>query len=101
MKLVVASTWADVPGSSVTITAGGTPGQFQFGALASPVTLAANTEYYVMSKELAGGDTWYEWIPVTTTSVATKNGPVYGDGNYTVITSIPGQAYGPVNFKYR
>jgi hypothetical protein len=47
LKLVVQSSGADVPGGFVTITAGGTPGQFQYAALAAPVTLAANTSYYV------------------------------------------------------
>jgi len=97
---VVGSTWVDVAGGSVTITAGGTPGQFQYGSLGAGVTLAANTAYYVVSGETSGGDPWHDWIPVTTTSVATGNGPVYGNATFTVISSLAGQAYGPVNFKY-
>jgi len=100
LKLVVASTGVDVAGGSVTITAGGTPGQFQYGSLGAGVTLAANTAYYVVSGETNGGDPWHDWIPVTTTSVATGNGPVYGSAAFTVISSLAGQAYGPVSFKY-
>jgi len=97
---VVGSTWVDVAGGAVTITAGGTPGQFQYGSLGAGVTLAANAAYYVVSGEMSGGDPWHDWIPVTTTSVATGNGPVYGNTTFTVISSLAGQAYGPVNFKY-
>jgi hypothetical protein len=49
LKLVLASTGQDVPGGSVSLSIlGGTPGQFQYASLASPVTLAANTAYYVL-----------------------------------------------------
>ncbi|HEY3455106.1 MAG TPA: hypothetical protein VGK64_10930 [Bryobacteraceae bacterium] len=68
--------------------------------------LAANTEYYVVSGEMSGGDPWHDWIPVTATNVASVNAPVYGPTNaarpedWVPITSLPGQAYGPVSFKY-
>ena len=91
-------------GGSVSITASGTSGQFQYATLSSPVTLAANTAYYVVSEEASGGDPWYDWIPVTTTTAAAVNGPVYGPSgtpSWTVVTSLPGQAYVPVSFKYQ
>jgi hypothetical protein len=101
LKLVVAGTGADVVGGSVSLSiAGGTAGQFQYASLGAAVTLAANTAYYVVSAETSGGDPWHDWIPVTSTSVGSVNGPVYGSGSWTVITSLAGQAYGPVNFKY-
>ena len=51
-----------VPGSAVTVnTAGQTAGQFAYSPLAAPITLAANTTYAVMSYEVVGGDTWYDY----------------------------------------
>jgi hypothetical protein len=56
---------------------GATPGPFAYSALASTVVLAANTTYYLMSHESAGGDYWYDFdntlIPA---GVATIPGPV-------------------------
>jgi hypothetical protein len=34
-------------------------GQFKYANLATPITLATNTSYYIVSKELAGGDVFY------------------------------------------
>ena len=52
LKIVQQSTAQDVPGASVTVsTAGRTPNEFVYGSLAAPVTLAANTTYYVVSQE--------------------------------------------------
>jgi hypothetical protein len=103
VKLVAAGTGADVPGGSVALPlAGGTAGQFSYAALGSPVTLAANTAYYLVSAETSGGDPWYDLdTTITSTSVGSNNGPVYGSGSWTVIGSLAGQAYVPVNFKYQ
>ena len=51
--------------------AGCAPGQFVYGQLASAVTLTANTVYDLMSQEVAGGDQWYELIPVTASGAVT------------------------------
>jgi hypothetical protein len=40
-------------------TAGATPGQYLYASLARPVVLQANTTYYLVSNEFAGGDTYY------------------------------------------
>src|SRR6266700_4235580 len=61
VKLVNASTGADVAGGAVAIaTSGGTPGVFTYGALSSPLVLLANTAYYQASQEVAGQDQWYD-----------------------------------------
>jgi hypothetical protein len=102
VKLVNASTGVDVPGGSVTISAaGGTPGLFVYGALASPVVLSANTAYYLASQEAVGQDTWYD---LDTTVLTTTGGSVtqaayyYNTAWHTV--SGAGHAYGPSNFAY-
>ncbi|MFA7345158.1 MAG: DUF4082 domain-containing protein, partial [Terrimicrobiaceae bacterium] len=45
---------------SVSIATSGAPVGFKYATLATPVTLAANTAYYVMSQETSGGDQWYD-----------------------------------------
>jgi hypothetical protein len=97
VKLVVASTGADVVGGSVLVS-GGSAGQFTYASLATPVTLAANTAYYLVSAETSGGDPWYnDDTSVTATSVASANWPVYGSGSgsWTPISSLTGRSYGP------
>ncbi|MCB1227504.1 MAG: DNRLRE domain-containing protein [Verrucomicrobiales bacterium] len=42
-------------------TTGIPAGQFSYTALASPVTLDAGAVYYVLSRENAGGDLWYDF----------------------------------------
>lgn len=102
LKLVRASTGADVPGGSVAVSLGtAAPPAYAYGQLSSPVTLQANTEYLLLSQESAGGDVWFDYGPVTPTGVATVNGPAYTDGTiYNIVTTLPGQAYIPVNFTY-
>ena len=60
VKLVNAGTGAEIASASIA-TAGTTSGQFKYTSLASPVTLAANTSYYLLSQEIAGGDQWYDF----------------------------------------
>jgi hypothetical protein len=102
VKIVQASTGADVPGASVTVNVGtGTPGTFAYATLSSPVTLSANTAYYVVTQETFGGDSWYDYnSSVQTTSVATATSAVYSSGASYVALGGPGQAYGPVDFVY-
>ena len=50
--------------------AGGVHNQIKYVALGAPVTLAANTEYYLGSAEVSGGDRWYSYDTVVTTSGA-------------------------------
>lgn len=102
LKLVQASTGADVPGGSVSLDLfRGTADPYAYGRLSNPVTLQANTEYYLLSQELAGGDQWYNYGLVTPTSVAAVNGPAYNDGShYVVVSTLPNYGYGLVNFLY-
>lgn len=103
VKLVQASNGADVASGSVSINmAGGTEGQFNYVALSNPVTLAANTAYYLVSEETTGGDYWHDSnTAVTTDAIAACNGPVSGTGNtFTVESSTPNTSYVPLDFRY-
>jgi len=60
VKLVDATTGTTVASATVD-TLGSPAGQFKYATLASPVTLAANTRYYLLSQETAGGDQWYDY----------------------------------------
>ena len=101
MKLVRAKDESDVPGASVTVNmTGGTVSQFVYGRLAAPVVLSANTAYYLVSQETAGGDQYYNSAQVTGTSMGTIDGPAYYVGLYELNNS-PNNAYVPVNLLYR
>jgi 6-phosphogluconolactonase (cycloisomerase 2 family) len=103
VKLARASDGVDVPGGSVTISLpSGTPGQFAYAQLASPVTLDANTSYYLVSIETSGGDQFYDLGPVTSTNKATVNsGVAYspGLGFYSSI-GLANSSFVPVNLLY-
>ena len=103
VKLVQASNGIDVPGGSVSLASGGgSAGQFTFGALASSVTLLANTTYFLVSQEAEGGDQWYDYGAITTPGAVSVAGPTYTDGhNNYVVVGIPGQSYVPVNLTYQ
>jgi hypothetical protein len=103
LKIVDAGSGADVLGGTVTIgMAGGTPGSFVYGALASAVTLSPNTTYYVLSQETQGGDSWYDLnTTVQTTGDAALNAPVYGSASpFVTMSGLPGHMYVPLDFKY-
>jgi hypothetical protein len=103
VKIVQASTGADVAGASASVNVGaGTPGTFAYGTLSSPVTLSANTAYYVVTQETSGGDSWYDFsnTSVQTTSAGTATSAVYSNATSYVTLGSPGQTYGPVDFLY-
>jgi len=101
VKLVNAATGIDVPGGLTVVNMGGcTAGQFRYADLASPVTLQANTAYYLVSLEVSGGDQWYDFGNVPTTSVATVNNAVYFDGASWHAFGGPNTSYVPPNFLY-
>ncbi|HLG98216.1 MAG TPA: hypothetical protein VKX49_18005 [Bryobacteraceae bacterium] len=103
IKIVNATTGADVSGGSVSVSmSGGTAGSFVYANLSTPVVLSPNTTYFVLTQETAGGDQWYDYNTAASTSwVAGLNGAVYGNGApYTVVASSAGHLYGPVDFKY-
>ena len=103
LKLVNASDGSDVPGGSVSVeTASGTAGQFQYADLLHPIVLTPQTDYYLVSEEVAGGDYWYyDDTIVKTTTAATEASGVWGSqpGQWQVNGSA-GQTFGPVDFKY-
>jgi hypothetical protein len=101
VKLVKASDGTDVPLGSVTVsTFGGPAGTYAYVPIGSAVTLSANTAYYLVSSETAGGDRWYDTNTiVTASSAATVNASIYYDTSYHV-AQTGSRSYGPVNFKY-
>jgi hypothetical protein len=101
IKLVLASTGVDVPGGTASVgMAGCSGGQFIYSALSSPVTLQANTAYYLASQEASGGDQWYDLNGLTTTSDAAVNNSVYFyAGNWNPM-AVANTSYVPPNFIY-
>ncbi len=103
VKLVTAG-GADVPGASVSVNlSGGVPGAFNYAPLSSNVILSPNTTYYIVSKETAGGDQWYDFnTTVQTTSAASINGGIYSyDGVSYIFVSAPHRMYVPLDLKYQ
>ena len=101
VKLVSASTGADVPGTAVTISmAGGTPGQFTYTNLTSPVALTPNASYYLVSQETSGGDQWYDYGTVATAATGMVTGAVYSfdSVNWTTVAGA-NLSYVPPNLK--
>ena len=100
VKIVDATSNVDVPGATaLVLTAGGATGSFAYSSLASPVTLSANTSYYLVSQETAGGDQWYDNdTVVVTASVASVTAPAYGTPY--ALAGAAGHSYVPVDLKY-
>ncbi|MBZ5675069.1 MAG: immunoglobulin domain-containing protein [Acidobacteriia bacterium] len=100
VKIVDAASGNDVAGASASVaTLGGTTGAFVYSSLSSPVTLPANTSYYLVSQETQGGDQWYDLDSVlTTTTAAAVTGPVYGLPYAASVSA--GHSYVPVDLKY-
>ena len=102
VQFVNVATKAVVPNSAVTVSmAGCTPGQWATAAPSGPVLLNAYTTYYLVSREAAGGDTWYDHAPIVTTKGAAVGNSIWSsDGiNWNVLDG-PNTAYGPPNFEY-
>src|SRR5205814_2729887 len=73
--------------------------------LATPVTLAPNTTYALMSLEASGGDQWYDYAATTITisSIASLPAAVYSDPSpISIIGASSGDnhSYGPVSLRY-
>lgn len=105
VKIVDADMMMDVPDAFVDIPmTPATPGFFHFVDLPQPgVPLAANTVYYIVSREEAGQDVFYQnGTTLNTQPVAALLGPAANsDSNPTYnAPALPGQCIGPVNFKY-
>jgi len=103
IKLVQAATGTDVPGASVSVSmAGGVSGQFKYVSLGSPVTLQANTAYYLVSQEASGGDQWYDTGTVSSTTAGAVASSIYSfnnSGNWYAYNT-GNTSYVPVNFQY-
>ena len=102
VKIVRVSDNATVGSVSIAMT-GGVNGQFKYVNLASPVTLAANTGYYVVTQETSGQDSWRDSnTTVVTTAAATVNGRASSTNGTTWNTSggAANKMYGPVDFQY-
>ena len=99
VELVNVATGAVV--ASVAVSPTGVAGQFTYATLSAPVTLAANTAYYLVSQETSGGDRWYDLGPVTATSgpVSIPSG-VYGSGGSWAQAGSTNQSYVPVSLLY-
>ncbi len=103
VKIIRASDSADLGSVSLSMT-GGTNGQFKYANLATPVTLAANTTYYIASEETASGDSWYDSnTSVTSSALAAVNGRVSSaDGTtWSTAGATAGQVYVPLDFKFQ
>ena len=102
MKLVNASSNAVL--GTVTVVTAGAPVGFKYAALATPVTLAANAAYYLVSKETTGGDLFYQYdTSVTTTSAATVTtaiGSVTGTSSFFTSGVVGSNGYGPLSLTY-
>ena len=100
VKLVNSATGLDVPGGSVLLNmSSGTAGEYVYGLLPSPLTLDANTSYLVVSQEFNGGDQWHNDTNtvVTSTSVGTIPGAIYGTTGAWNFNGVPNRSYIPVD----
>ena len=103
MKIVNADTSADIPGGATSVdTSMAAPGTFAYGALPVSITLLANSTYYIVSQETAGGDQWYDYDTLANSdSHGALTGTIYGDGStYSLNFGSDGHAYGPLNFQF-
>ena len=81
-------------------TSGATASTFKYVALGSPVTLAANTTYSLLSNETAGADQWYgDNATLTTNPIAVINNSESYNGTYHNSASA-GHGSVPVNLLY-
>ncbi len=91
----------DVVGSIVSVSMTGcTAGKFVYTPLANAITLKANSTYYLVSQELMGGDKWYEFGSVTSSTIATVNNAVWYNGASYISIGAAGTSYVPPSFLY-
>ncbi|MCL5096518.1 MAG: RHS repeat-associated core domain-containing protein [Candidatus Omnitrophica bacterium] len=95
-----------VPNGSVTVSTAGKPaGQFAYATLSTPVVLAAGTYFEVMSQEVSGGDTWYDYggMAITLSGDAGSAWAMWAYNDpppYYGAVGGSGKSYGPVNLRY-
>ena len=80
---------------------------FKYGSLKTPVTLKANMEYDIVSKETQNGDKWYGKTNGNMARLGVTNAgkaflQIYGTKPpFTNAAQATNQTYGPLNFKYQ
>jgi len=102
LRLVHAVTGATVA-SVLWEPAGGTHNQIKYATLPAPVILAANTEYYLVSQETAGGDMSYgDNTRIATTAAAGVLASTYSDdgGMWWRYGGFGSYGYGPLDLRY-
>lgn len=104
LKIVLASTGADLTGTTVILdlaSASKAGNGFSYAKLSSPVSLAANTTYYVVSQETNGGDKWLDGdSTVQSSSDVTVNGCVYSAGGSWTLSYSATHSCGATNVLY-
>src|SRR5262249_50121681 len=86
-----------------TVNCAGAPaGAFLYQSLSSPIVLAANQLYYLVSEEVDGGDSWCDSnTALVHTADATGPGAVYGTGGTAWFgTGAPDHEFVAVEFQY-
>ena len=101
VKLVTASTGTDLSGGSVTVnTSGASTNRFLYANLAAPITLAANTAYYLVTQETSGGDKWYDYdTALDIGEGVSSTGVCFATTGAYTVNAMAGQGYGPVGLK--
>jgi hypothetical protein len=102
LKIVTAS-GSDVAGGATRLsTTGSGSGGFLYANLGSPVTLQANTTYYIVSQETQGGDQWYDInTSIQTSGVALETSGIWSpDGANYSAAGTTNTEYGPLDFQY-
>ena len=108
VKLLTAGGAAEVADGSASVALTVSPvGDFCYANLGAPVTLAANTEYWLLSSETAGGDAWWDSVAagsgvvIATTDAASALGLAWGTGPGSWgSNSLPNKCFGPVGLRY-
>jgi hypothetical protein len=64
------------------------------------VPLTPNASYYLVSQETSGGDQWYDYGTVATSTSGTVTGAVYSSDGVNWLTAAKGNnSYVPPNLK--
>ncbi len=102
VELINAATGSALSGGSASVNMSGcTGGQFVYSPLAESITLQPNTAYYLASLETSGGDQWYDYGDILSTTVAAVNNAIYSyDGATWIPLSGANTSYVPPSFQY-
>ena len=91
--------------ASVSLATSGQPVGFAYAAI-TPAAITNGNTYTVFSREVDGGDQWYDATTsnsVTAAAVGTITGAAYSgsaSGGVTIGLAGSNRSYGPVSFKY-